>query len=121
VWDHSQDACPDTLVSLYRGRIKVLTNLTATFTDRTAFVSGKDKSQIAGLDLKEAMVLCRQAAQTLHIKNIDMFFRPMEQIEMASGKFLSVNTVAEFTRLELELSFLQVRSTMTLQEKKYCR
>jgi hypothetical protein len=25
VWDHSQDACPDTLVSLYRGRIKVLT------------------------------------------------------------------------------------------------
>jgi hypothetical protein len=26
VWDHSQDACPDTLVSMYRGRIKVLTN-----------------------------------------------------------------------------------------------
>ncbi len=26
VWDYSQDACPDTLVSLYRGQIKVLTN-----------------------------------------------------------------------------------------------
>ncbi len=26
VWDHLKDACPDTLVSLYRGRIKVLTN-----------------------------------------------------------------------------------------------
>ncbi len=36
VWDHSKDACPDTLVSLYRGRIKVLTNLTASFTDGTA-------------------------------------------------------------------------------------
>jgi hypothetical protein len=26
VWDYSQDACPDTLVNLYRGSIKVLTN-----------------------------------------------------------------------------------------------
>jgi hypothetical protein len=39
VWDYSQAACPDTLVSLYRGRIKVLTNSTATFTDDTAVVS----------------------------------------------------------------------------------
>ncbi|MFN9900433.1 MAG: hypothetical protein ACK55Z_16920, partial [bacterium] len=35
---------------------------------------------------------------------------------MASGKFNMVTTEAEFTRLESELSFLQVRSTMTLQE-----
>ena len=40
LWDHSQDACPDTLVSLYRGRIKVLTNSTASFTDGTAIVAG---------------------------------------------------------------------------------
>ncbi len=40
----------------------------------------------------------------------------MEQIEVASGKFNMVTTEAEFTRLESELSFLQVRSTMTLQE-----
>ncbi len=26
VWDYSQDACPDTLVSLYRGWIKMLNN-----------------------------------------------------------------------------------------------
>ena len=35
---------------------------------------------------------------------------------MASGKFNMVTTEAEFTRLESELSFLQVRSTMALQE-----
>ncbi len=35
---------------------------------------------------------------------------------MASGKFNMVTTEAEFTRLESELSFLQVQSTMTLQE-----
>jgi hypothetical protein len=40
----------------------------------------------------------------------------MEQIEVASGKFNMVTTEAEFTRLESELSFLQVWSTMTLQE-----
>jgi hypothetical protein len=116
VWDHSQDACPNTLVNLYRGRIKVLTNSTATFSDGTAIMSGRDKNQVADLELKETMILCRQAAQTTHIKNIAVFFYPKEQIEVASGKFNMVNTEAEFTRLESKLSFLQVRVTMTLQE-----
>jgi hypothetical protein len=40
----------------------------------------------------------------------------MEQIDVASGKFNMVTTEAEFTGLESELSFLQVRSTITLQE-----
>jgi hypothetical protein len=63
------------------------------------------------------MVLCGRAMQTTHIKNTAVFFHPMEQIEMASRKFNSVTTEAEFTRLESELSFLKVRSTMTRQEK----
>ncbi len=104
------------LVSLYRGRIKVLTNSTASFTDSTAIVAGRDKNQVAGLELKETMILCGRATQTTHIKSIAVFFHPMEQIEVASGKFNMVTTEAEFTRLESELSFLQVRSTMMLQE-----
>ncbi len=80
VWDFSQDACPDTLVSLYSGPIKVLTNSTTTFTDGTAIVSGRDKNQVAGLELKETMVLCGRAAQKTHIKNIAVFFHPMEQM-----------------------------------------
>ena len=87
VWDFSQDACPDTLVSLYSGPIKVLTNSTTTFTDGKAIVSGRDKNQVAGLELKETMVLCGRAAQKTHIKNIAVFFHPMEQIQVASGKF----------------------------------
>jgi hypothetical protein len=113
---YSQDACPDTLVSLYRGRIKPLTNSTATFTDGTAIMSRRDKNQVAGLELKETMILCRGVAQTTHIKNIAMFFHPMEQIEVASGKFNMVTTEAKFPRLESKLSFLQVRVTMMLQE-----
>jgi hypothetical protein len=116
VWDYLQDACPDTLVSLYRGQIKVLTNSTASFTDGMAIVAGRDKNQVAGLELKETMILCQRAAQTTHIKSIDVFFHLMEQIEGASGKFSMVTTEAEFIRLKSELSFLQARSTMTLQE-----
>ena len=61
------------------------------------------------------MILCGRAAQTTHIKNIAVFFHPMEQIEGVSGKFNMVTMEAEFTRKESELSFLQVRATM-LQE-----
>ncbi len=116
MWDYSQDACPDTLVSLYTGPIKVLTNSTTTFTDGTAIVSGRDKNQVAGLELKETMVLCGRAVQRTHIKNIAVFFHPLEQIQVASGRFSMVTEEAEFTRLGPELSFLQVKSTMTLQE-----
>jgi hypothetical protein len=96
--------------------VKVITNSTATFSDGTTILSGRDKNQVAGLELKETMMLCGRAAQTTHIKSIAVFFHPMEQIEVGSGKFNMMTTEAEFTRLESELSFLQVRATMTLQE-----
>ncbi len=46
-----------------------------------------------------------------------LHFHPMKQIEVVSRKFSMVTTRVELTRLESELSFSQVRSTMTLQEK----
>jgi hypothetical protein len=116
LWDFSQDACSDTLISLCSGPIKVLTNLMKTFTDGTAIVSGGKKNQVACLELKKTMVLCSRAAQKKHIKNIAVFFHLMEQIKVASGKFNLVTAEAEFTRLESELNFLQVKSTMSLQE-----
>ncbi len=57
------------------------------------------------------MILCGRAAQTTHIKNIAVFFHPMEQIEVVSGKFNMV-TMEAFTMLESELSFLQVRAML---------
>jgi hypothetical protein len=79
-------------------------------------MSGRDKNQVAGLELKKTMVLCGRAVQRTHIKNIAVFFHPMEQIQVVSGRFSMVTEEAEFTRLESELSFLEVKSTMTLQE-----
>ncbi len=78
----------------------MLTNSTATFSDGTAIVSGRDKNQVAGLELKETMILCGRAAQTTHIKSIAVFCQPMEQIVESSGKFNLVTTEAG-VRVEL--------------------
>jgi hypothetical protein len=72
---------------------------------------------VAGLELTETFLLCGRAAQKTHIRNIVVFFHPMSQIQVASGKFDAATTEASITRLESELSFLQVKATMTLQER----
>jgi hypothetical protein len=80
-------------------------------------VEGRDKNQVAGLELTETFLLCGRAAQKTHIWNIIVFFHPMLQIQVAPGKFDAATTEASVTRLESELSFLQVKATMTLQER----
>jgi hypothetical protein len=72
---------------------------------------------VAGLELTETFLLCGRAAQKTHIRNIVVFFHPMSQIQVASGKLDAATTEASITRLESELSFLQVKATMTLQER----
>jgi hypothetical protein len=117
VWNHSEESCPDTIVKLYSGPIKVLTNTSSTFNGGLAIVEGRDKNQVAGLELTETFLLCGRAAQKTHLRNIVVFFHPMSQIQVASGKFDAATTVASITRLESELSFLQVKATMTMQER----
>jgi hypothetical protein len=117
VWNHSEESCPDTIVKLYSGPIKVLTNTSSTFNGGLAIVEGRDKNQVAGLELTETFLLCGRAAQKTLIRNIVVFFHPMSQIQVASGKFDAATTEASITRLESELSFLQVKATMTLQER----
>ncbi|MFO0005846.1 MAG: hypothetical protein ACK559_32445, partial [bacterium] len=51
VWSHYEESCPDTIVKLYSGPIKVLTNTSATFNGGLAIVEGRDKNQVAGLEL----------------------------------------------------------------------
>jgi hypothetical protein len=102
---------------LYIGPIKVLANSTTSFTDGTAIVSGRDQNQVAGLELKDTVTLCGRAAQKTLIKNVVVFCHPLSQITVATGKFNMVTTEEELTRLESELSFLQVKATMTLQER----
>ncbi len=52
-----------------------------------------------------------------HIKNIVIFFHPMAGMQVASGRFSTATGEAEVTRLESEVSFLQVKATMSLKER----
>ncbi len=52
-----------------------------------------------------------------HIKNIVIFFHPMSGIQVASGKFSTATGEAEVIRRESEVSFLQVKATMSLKER----
>ncbi len=115
VWDHSQDACPDHGQPVQRSD-QGAHQLNGFIHGRHSYRCRERQEPGCRLELKETMILCGRAAQTTHIKSIAVFFHPMEQIEVASGKFNMVTSEAKFTRLELELRCLQVRSTMTLQE-----
>jgi hypothetical protein len=117
VWEYSQEDCPDSIVQLYLGSIKVLSNSSTSYVGGLAIVEGSEKDQVAGLELTESFLLCGRAAMRTHIKNIVIFFHPMSGIQVASGKFSTVTGEAEVTRLESEVSFLQVKATMSLKER----
>jgi hypothetical protein len=117
VWEYSQEDCPDSIVQLYLGSIKVLSNSSTSYMGGLAIMEGSEKDQVAGLELTESFLLCGRAAMCTHIKNIVIFFHPMSGIQVASGKFSTATGEAEVTRLESEVSFLQVKATMSLKER----
>ncbi len=78
-------------------------------------MEGSEKDQVAGLELTESFLLCGRAAMRTRIKNIVIFFHPMSGIQGASSKFSTATGEAEVTRLESEVSFLQVKATMSLK------
>jgi len=53
VWDYSQESCPDTLVQLYLGPMKVLTNVSALLVGGLVIIDGPKKDQVEGLKLTE--------------------------------------------------------------------
>jgi hypothetical protein len=117
VWEYSQEDCPDSIVQLYLGNVKVLSNSSTSYVGGLAIVEGRERDQVAGLELTESLVLCSRAAMRTHIKNIVVFFHTMSGMQVSLGKFSTATGDAEVIRLESEVSFLQVKSTMLLKER----
>ncbi len=78
-------------------------------------LSNSSSSYVGGLAIVEGSE--KDQDQRTHIKNIVIFFHPMAGMQVASGKFSTATGEAEVTRLESEVSFLQVKATMSLKER----
>ncbi len=115
VWTGVMEACPKTLVQLYRGMIRIFSNHTASLEGGIALMEDKVKEQVAGLELQHMFVLCGNSALRTHIPNIAIFAHQDPRMEVASGKHLEEDL--DTTRLESTMSFLQIRASMSLQEK----
>jgi hypothetical protein len=62
VWMHTAEACPRTLVQLYKGMIRIFSNHTASLDGGLALMEDKVKEQEAGLELQHMFVLCSSLA-----------------------------------------------------------
>ncbi len=109
VWEYSQEDCPGSIVQLYLGSIKVLSNSSTSYVGGLAIVEGSEKDQVAGLELTESFLLCGRAAMRTHIKNIVIFVHPMSGIQVASGKFSTATGEAEVT-MSLKERIRQVKA-----------
>ena len=61
-------------------------------------------------------VLCGRHAAKTHIRNIVVFIHASKGMKVASGHFGMAAPEAEITRLESEISLLQVKASMNMQE-----
>jgi hypothetical protein len=117
VWEYDSMACPQTIVRLYRRMMKVYVNQTNTYEGSTAVVKHQDKDQAAGLELAESFILCGHQAFKTHIKRITVFIHKDDRMEVAQGQFCNREGEGDLTRLESGMSFLQVRTSMSMKEK----
>ncbi len=117
VWEYDSMACPQTIVRLYRGMMKVYMNQSNTNEGSTAVVEHQDKDQAVGLDLAESFILCGHQAFRTHIKSIAVFIHKDDRMEAAQGQFSNREGEGDLTRLESGMSFLQVRASMSMKEK----
>jgi hypothetical protein len=117
VWEYDSMACLQTIVWLYRGMMKVYVNQSNTYEISMAVVEHQDKGQAVGLELAESFILCGHQAFKTHIKSIAVFIHKDDLMEGAQGQFSNREGEGDLTRLELGMSFLQGRASMSMKEK----
>jgi hypothetical protein len=106
VWEYDSMACPQTIVRLYRGMMKVYVNQSNTYEGSTVVVEHQDKDQAAGLKLAESFTLCRHQVFKTHIKSIAIFIHKDDRMEVAQGQFSNKEGEGDLTRLESGMSFM---------------
>jgi hypothetical protein len=117
VWEYDSMACPQMILQLYKGLMKVYTNQSGIYKGSTAVVEHQDKDQAARLEIAESFILCGQQAHKTHIKNIAVFMHNDDLVEVTRGRFTDKGVDINITRLESGMSFHQVKASLTMKEK----
>ncbi len=117
VWEYDSMACPQTLVQLYRGLMKVYVNQSRGNEGATVKVEHQDKDQATGLEMAESFILCSHQAFKTHIKSIAIFIHKDNRVEVAQGCFVNKQGDVDLTKLESGISFLHVKASMSMKEK----
>jgi hypothetical protein len=87
IWEYDSMACPETIVQLYKGIMKVYMNQSGVYEGSTAVVEHQDKDQAAGLEMADSFILCSHQAFKTHIKSITVFIHKDDRMEVAQGGF----------------------------------
>jgi hypothetical protein len=69
------------------------------------------------LEVAESFILCRHQACKIYIKRIAVFVHNDDRVGVTHGQFTNKGSDIDMTQLESWMSFLQVKSSMTLTEK----
>lgn len=117
LWKQNITECPENLVQLYRGDITMYTNDPSGKYEGSVTVLEKPQL-VAGLEIKEVLLLCGYHAHKTHIKGILMIIHHANDVKsaMLTPKF-DAGAVTEQARLENEIGFLHVRSELDHNEK----
>ncbi len=109
------------IVQLFKGLMKVYTNQTNIFEGGTAPVDHKEKDQAAGSEIAKSFILCGHQADKMHIKCIFVFIHNVDCVEVAQGWLTDNGSDIDVTRLEYGMSFLKVKSSITMRENLWQR
>jgi hypothetical protein len=80
-------------------------------------VGHQDKDQAAGLEMAELFILCSHQAFKTHIKSIAIFIHEDDRVEVVQDRLANKEGDVDLTKLESEMSFLQVKASMSMKEK----
>lgn len=116
IWSRETGDCDDRMSFVYFGPVRVLTNSTKTLSGGLAVLEDPVRGQFAGLEIQEATVLCGYTAYRTHIRGV-LILAVLGRESRISKSSFDPGTISDITRLETEISFLHVRTSMDIRDK----
>jgi len=116
VWEEAHLDCPEQIVQLYRGPMRFFVNSTGSPSLEGGLAVLDKNSQVAGLELSSSFSICSHTGWRTHLKGISVVIHGDNFSSIASANF-DPSVVSDITRVESEMSFLNIRHAISQREK----